>query len=461
MNTNLLFGRLSKVELRLHDEWRLREAARSAFFQQIHPTSRSHTSPHPNQLATAADSSATNIFELIRTDLDANTVFSQTESSAVVAASKTNIVDHTDVGAPPVYVMVNGELNWDQLQLAIVRTTTPDLLRSIQKVREYFEEQVREGRLSLIGQAFSSASFVRGSSTTFAAASNNAGPITREGDSHTANATYTEDSLIDRLLQRHWQSPMSQAIFAYFRELAWFAGDWQPHLNFSDSALLATNTPVMGGSLQLAGNLLGIACFAGSFRSAPDWAVFSIQHPMACFETEAQPELKQFGCISKSPSESHKTFIGSPTPAKSAITIPPLLNASSKRKHQRRQKHKHSHTYFLCPNSYSSQHKEQIYKPQKSPFIRLVTPPDPLSDSAIQPIWLNIRQVLSFDLGQQPQYRRQMVYVLRVRRGREQSGRLTVVPTIAEWMEFIFKAADDASVSALSLLIYVREARIC
>lgn len=57
--------------------------------------------------------------------------------------------------------------------------------------------------------------------------------------------------------------------------------------------------------------------------------------------------------------------------------------------------------------------------------------------------WLNVRQVLSFDLGHQLQYRPQTAYVLRVRRGREQNPvKLPVTPTIAEWLEFMFKAVD-------------------
>lgn len=57
--------------------------------------------------------------------------------------------------------------------------------------------------------------------------------------------------------------------------------------------------------------------------------------------------------------------------------------------------------------------------------------------------WLNVRQVLSFDLGHQLQYRPQTAYVLRVRRGREQNPvKLLVTPTVAEWLEFMFMAVD-------------------
>lgn len=58
--------------------------------------------------------------------------------------------------------------------------------------------------------------------------------------------------------------------------------------------------------------------------------------------------------------------------------------------------------------------------------------------------WLNVRQVLSFDLGHQLQYRPQTAYVLRVRRGREQNPvKLPTTPTISEWLEFMFRAVDN------------------
>lgn len=63
--------------------------------------------------------------------------------------------------------------------------------------------------------------------------------------------------------------------------------------------------------------------------------------------------------------------------------------------------------------------------------------------------WLNVRQVLSFDLGHQLQYRPQTAYVLRVRRGREQNPvKLLITPTIAEWLEFMFMAVDITGKSA-------------
>lgn len=62
---------------------------------------------------------------------------------------------------------------------------------------------------------------------------------------------------------------------------------------------------------------------------------------------------------------------------------------------------------------------------------------------------LNVRQVLSFDLGQPLQFRPQTAYVLRVKRGRDQNPvKLPITPSIAEWMEFMFQAVDNTGMSA-------------
>ena len=83
---------------------------------------------------------------------------------------------------------------------------------------------------------------------------------------------------IDRLLRRHWQDVMCKAWKILITE----------QLGIEDCFISADASskiqhPVLGGQFQLSGNSLGMACFAGSFRSAPDWAVFNIQYPTAWY----------------------------------------------------------------------------------------------------------------------------------------------------------------------------------
>ncbi|TGZ54627.1 hypothetical protein CRM22_010592 [Opisthorchis felineus] len=329
MNTNILLMRVNALSLKLQDEWKLKDAAKK--FVECKLTTLTGSTGGNFQTARVPSLRSTFLEEQVSTE--------------------------TDVGAPPVYIRVVGEVNWDQAQTAIVRTTTPDLLRSISKVREYFEEQVREGRLSLIGQSgtfdlFSQ--FPRGPSVP------GQGQLDQE-----------ENALVDRLLQRHWQRLLYSSLKIYIREQISASPDSkladQVQIFNQLMSSLDQTYPVLGGSMQLSGRSLGLACFAGSFRSAPDWAIFNIQYPTACFETEAQRE-------------------------------PPAQDVS-------------------------------------------------LTDPSEQDGWVNVRQVLSFDLGSHPEFQPQMAYVLRVRRGSQPTTRNPPVLTISEWMEFTFHGADNTVVS--------------
>lgn len=86
------------------------------------------------------------------------------------------------------------------------------------------------------------------------------------------------DQEIDQLLQRHWQKIMYQALSLLSQERLKVSSMKGKSSSIGTQSYLYNN-PVLSGSFQLSGNSLGMACFAGSFRSAPDWAVFNIQHP--------------------------------------------------------------------------------------------------------------------------------------------------------------------------------------
>nr|CDS30018.1 Fragile site associated protein C terminal [Hymenolepis microstoma] len=379
MNTNIVFLRLNQAELYLNDEWKLREAS---------------------HLSVSSSSGDTK-------ERGSSTVLASRKFSMTLGGQENDEAASGNIGAPPVYVMIAGEINWDQLQVAIARTTTVDLVRSTRKVREYFEEQLREGRNSWIGQGDYLLRPESSCMTTGGTAGDSLSLPTESGETFeviepaamgAALGFPCTESNVDSLLQRHWQKPILEGIRACLVQI----GAQAPHVRKS---LLESTAPpdessvppVLGGSLQLAGNSLALACFAGTFRSAPDWAVFNMQHPTICFETEAQREPRQ----------------GPKSSSVRASTINKKAVA------------------FACDGN-----------------------PDRLPQS-IDEVggWLNVRQVLSLDLGHQLQYRPQTAYVLRVRRGREQNPvKLLVTPTIAEWLEFMFMAVD------ITVLSHVRGA---
>ncbi|CAH8435633.1 unnamed protein product [Heterobilharzia americana] len=331
MNTNILLFRVNSLDLMLYDEWRLKDVA-----QQLFDSGRQAKSVPVKQSQ----------YTSLESDSESNIAF----------------------GSPPIFIRIAGEINWDQAQAAIVRSTTPDLLRSIHKVRDYFQEQVREGRLSLIGQVgrfgmFPMTSRQRRSSSqsmSFCSPARFQGKLDTKSDSF-------GDQEIDRLLQRHWQKIMYQALKLFSRE-RFRVSNLKGKSISVESQSDSHNNPVLSGSFQLSGNSLGIACFAGSFRSAPDWAVFNIQYPTACFETEAQREL-------------------------------PMVDEEMN-----------------------------------------------LDLSEVDG-WINVRQVLSFELGSPPEFQPQMAYVLRVRRGKPQNLKDLPIATIEEWLEFSFRGADNTVVN--------------
>ncbi|TPP67931.1 hypothetical protein FGIG_04519 [Fasciola gigantica] len=356
MSTNILLVRLSSLSLHLQDEWRLRDVARQQLLLlsssiSNRPSSIGANSPSQRHPVTVGSRVPTTGFE---------------ESSGDMLQAM-----EEDIGVPPVYVRVVGEVNWDQAQTAIVRTTTPDLMRAVLKVREYFEEQVREGRMSLIGQTgsfglFSSTSRDPHMTTSHWPGWYQSASYQDDPSNGKAELTETEIQIVDKLLQRHWQG-LYGAVKAYAREhLGMIMGVTTDEPEPETSTSTADEKcPVLGGSFQLSGRSLGIACFAGSFRSAPDWAVFNIQYPTACFETEAQHE---------------------------------------------------------------------------APVCRTA---DTVIDPSELEGWVNVRQVLSFDLGSHPHFQPQMAYVLRVRRGRQPTAKTPPTLSITEWLEFAFRGADN------------------
>lgn len=86
-----------------------------------------------------------------------------------------------------------------------------------------------------------------------------------------------------------------------------------------------------------------------------------------------------------------------------------------------------------------------IYSSFESEAQRELMNPERQNDQHQTVGWINIRQVLSFDLGSMPRFQPYMAYVLRVHRDKFQDYPKSVQPTIADWMEFIFRGTDNTS----------------
>ncbi|KAG8178566.1 hypothetical protein JTE90_004495 [Oedothorax gibbosus] len=199
MGTSVLMGRVSSLDITLKDEWRVSTVLNQDYLSS-HPTKR------------------------------------------------------------PALIFVNGELSWDQLQLLISKSTTPDLIKMYSKLEEFFAQQFHSSK-----RVFSSLQprLQRHSIKS------------RSRKSKTSEETEAKH-------HRHWQKVLSLVSGL--------------QLSTMPSALPSMGT-ILGGTMDLHGYNISLACFHGiNFRSKA-WAIFSMRKPTISFATEAQDVVKDDGSI--------------------------------------------------------------------------------------------------------------------------------------------------------------------
>ncbi|XP_070391011.1 bridge-like lipid transfer protein family member 1 isoform X1 [Dermacentor albipictus] len=151
----------------------------------------------------------------------------------------------------PALLFVHGQVHWDQLQLLISKSTTPDLAKMGAKLEEFFSQQFHSSR-----RVFSSMRL--------------AGPRPRRADRMGGGGEESRHAN-----QRHWQGALA---LVSGLQLGW-------------GLRLPLHGTLVGGSMDLRGGNVSLACFHGvSFRSKA-WALFSLRQPSIHFATEAQDVL--------------------------------------------------------------------------------------------------------------------------------------------------------------------------
>ncbi|KAK0176217.1 hypothetical protein PV328_000373 [Microctonus aethiopoides] len=165
----------------------------------------------------------------------------------------------------PAIIFMHGDLGWDQLQIMISKSTTADLLKMFYKLDEFFSQQFKSSKrvfssLQPRNQRVTSNSFKRRHQKK---------KSTMDGPWTTINQT----AISDARHHRHWQ-----------RVLAQVAGLQLGSLCFS----LPTNGTVLGGTMELHGCNISLACFHGINFKSKSWALFSLKEPCISFATEAQ-----------------------------------------------------------------------------------------------------------------------------------------------------------------------------
>ncbi|KNC30209.1 hypothetical protein FF38_06938 [Lucilia cuprina] len=179
-----------------------------------------------------------------------------------------NISPPHDNTAPKAIIFIHGDLSWDQLQIMISKSTTADLLKMYYKLEEFFTQQFKSSK-----RVFSS--------LEPRLHERNASMKRRQRREHkksingASEASGVDLSNTDARHHRHWQKPLEMV-----------AGLVVPTL----VTRLPRNGNVLGGSVELHGNNISLACFHGINFKSKSWALFSLKSPFINFTTEAHQD---------------------------------------------------------------------------------------------------------------------------------------------------------------------------
>uniref|UniRef100_A0A182PCZ3 Bridge-like lipid transfer protein family member 1 C-terminal domain-containing protein n=1 Tax=Anopheles epiroticus TaxID=199890 RepID=A0A182PCZ3_9DIPT len=158
----------------------------------------------------------------------------------------------------PAIILIHGDLSWDQLQMMISKSTTADILKMFYKLEEFFSQQFKSSK-----RVFSSLE-PRLANPSLRAS------VRRREEKKSLGA---EASIHDARHHRHWQRPLKQT-----------KGLWLSTLGVP----LSNIGTVLGGTMELHGQNISLACFHGINFKAKSWALFSLKEPCIDFATEAQ-----------------------------------------------------------------------------------------------------------------------------------------------------------------------------
>ncbi|XP_025833255.1 uncharacterized protein KIAA1109-like, partial [Agrilus planipennis] len=158
----------------------------------------------------------------------------------------------------PASIFIHGDMNWDQLQIMISKSSTADLLKMFNKLEEFFSQQFNSSKRAFSG---------------FSQAAKPPKVTPQKSREGYPNQQQQQHMINDAKHHRHWQ-----------KVLAKVAG-----LKLSTMHIpLPPYGTVLGGTMELHGNNISLACFHGINFKSKSWALFSLKEPCITFNTEAQ-----------------------------------------------------------------------------------------------------------------------------------------------------------------------------
>ncbi|KAG7311224.1 hypothetical protein JYU34_002256 [Plutella xylostella] len=162
----------------------------------------------------------------------------------------------------PSIILLHGALSWHQLQILMSRSSTPELLKMQLKLEEFFSQQFKSSR-----RVFSSLQGGQGYRGARARAKDKGAP---PPSSSSAAAPVPQPELRHH---RHWQKVLQLITGVRLTTLP---------------ETMQCNGTVLGGTMELQGTNVSLACFHGNSFKAKSWALFSLKEPCISFATEAQ-----------------------------------------------------------------------------------------------------------------------------------------------------------------------------
>lgn len=161
----------------------------------------------------------------------------------------------------PVIILIHGDLNWDQFQIMISKSTTADILKMFYKLEDFFSQQFKSSK-----RVF----------TSLEPKLQVENSLRRKQLKKKIEASTADENIqlsVDARHHRHWQKPLKHAMGLCISTLK------NP---------LPKNGIVLGGTMELHGKNISLACFHGINFKSKSWALFSLREPCINFATEAQ-----------------------------------------------------------------------------------------------------------------------------------------------------------------------------
>lgn len=178
----------------------------------------------------------------------------------------------------PASIYVHGCLKWDQMQILMSNSTSPDFSKIISKLEEFFTQQLNSGK-----RVFDSLH-----PTGKAGTSNYSGVTSRDSirsktkrtqsisssNSSNQNANQATDTAENG-------QPAPEQHLSHHRH-------WQEPLTFITELYQSREGIILGGTIEVRAQNISLACFHGVNFRTKSWAVFSLKQPSITYMTEAQ-----------------------------------------------------------------------------------------------------------------------------------------------------------------------------